>query len=205
MLSIEMTPTAALPFDQNVIAPFPVRRFTLDEYHRMASSGALTASARVELINGWIVPKVTLNPPHAIVVTKLTRWMHRCIPETYSVRTQQPITLRPNSEPEPDLVIASDHDDAFARSHPVAGQVLLVIEVSDSSLDIDRNEKLALYAANQIPEYWIVNLVDGNVEVCKEPMLNGYRQRQTFTDNDEIAVALNGVLFGQLAVDKILP
>jgi Uma2 family endonuclease len=129
------------------------------------------------------------------------------MPMSHAVRTQQPITLGDDSEPEPDLVVAIGTDDDYKQSHPGPKQGLLVIEVSDTSLELDRRDKLALYARHGLPEYWIVNLVDRQVEVYSDPVATPqptYRQRTIYLVNDQIPVTIAGQSFGPLPVQQIL-
>ncbi|MFL5329338.1 MAG: Uma2 family endonuclease [Gemmataceae bacterium] len=203
-----MSTTVSPLVNLNSVAPLRTRRFTVDDYHRMAKAGILTPQDRVELINGWIVSKMTLNPPHAICLSKLDRRFGQMIPEECAVRCQLPITLGDDSEPEPDLVVATGKDDDYGQSHPGPQQVLLVIEVADSSLDIDRHEKLMLYALHGLSEYWIVNLVDRQIEVYTDPVSTPqptYRKRSIYLADDQIPVVLAGKPLAQLLVKHFLP
>ena len=146
----------------------PQRLFTVAEYHRLMDVGIITKADRCELIHGLIVEKPRINPPHATAVSKLTRRLFGLVGDDSVIRIQLPITLS-DSEPEPDVVVAAGTDDDYTDAHPGPKEVRLAVEVSDSSLADDQGVKLAMYAAAKLPVYWIVNLVDGRVEVYTNP------------------------------------
>lgn len=142
------------------------RLFSRDEYYRMAELG-LFRGQRVELIAGEIIEMPALNPPHAMA-TKLTeKVLEAAFGRRYHARVQQPLSLGINSDPEPDIAIVSGSPRAY-RTHPTTAA--LVVEVSDSTLRYDQNDKGSLYAAAGLQEYWIVNLVDRQLEVYRRPV-----------------------------------
>jgi Uma2 family endonuclease len=153
------------------------RRFTVDEYYAMAEAGILTEEDRVELIEGEIVQKITISPPHAVTVDRLGRTFVQQAGEDAVVRVQNPLRLSDLSEPEPDFVLARPGD--YSKGHPRARDALLVVEVAHSSLGYDREIKLPLYALAGVPEVWIVNLDDSVVEVYSEPAGYEFRRRVT--------------------------
>jgi len=158
------------------VAP-SIRRFTRDEYYRMAEAG-LFRDERVELLDGEIItmsPKLT---PHAFTVNRLMYALITKLGSQALVRVQDPIVLNNWSEPEPDLAVCQPDPDSYRQAHPRADQVLLVIEVADSSLTYDRTRKAQAYAASSIPEYWIVNLIDRQVEVLADPDPGAQRYQQ---------------------------
>ena len=147
--------------------PFPVARLTVDDYHRMIETNVLTTADRLELLDGWLVPKVTQNPPHAARVDEMTeRLFVRCLETRWKVRCQLPITLA-DSEPEPDASIV--RRDSYHTRHPLAVDVLVVIEVAVSSLRDDRVRKARVYAGGNVARYLIVNLPDRQVELLSDP------------------------------------
>jgi len=189
------------------IPPCPVRRFTPDEYHRLTEAGILTPDDRVELLHGWLVPKMTLHPSHAYVVNTLMRALLALVGPNRSVRVQQPITT-PDSEPEPDLVVASGPDRDYKSRHPRASECLLVVEVAEASLRADQTTKLQLYAAARVGVYWVVNLVERRVEVYTRPRGGkspGYRHRQDYGPGEAVPVVVAGRELGRLAVEELLP
>ncbi|MBA4188428.1 MAG: Uma2 family endonuclease [Planctomycetaceae bacterium] len=196
-------PTVALPA---VIPPLPVRRFTVEEYHKLGEIGVLTENDRVELIHGWIVPKMTLNPPHNNAVTALTEYFVR-IAQNSTVRIQQPITTL-DSEPEPDAVIAVGPRANYKGRQPKPSEVAILVEVADSSLKEDQTTKLELYAGAKVAVYWIVNLVDRRVEVYTQPRGGKnptYKQQTNYGPDDEVPVVIDGKELGRISVKELLP
>lgn len=149
--------------------PGDPRRFTIDEYYRMAEVGILAAGERVELLNGVITRMAPIGGDHATSVTELGWSLSRRLPDSVRVRVQQPIRIPPESEPEPDLVVVPYRPGAFRSRHPGPEDVLLLIEVADSSLRYDRDLKLPLYAAAGIPEAWLFDVRHHCVLVNREP------------------------------------
>lgn len=154
--------------------------FTLDHYEHLIACGAFTGEygKGVELLWGEIVEMAPIGPPHREDVDYLAKWSFQAVGDLpIRVSIQQPIRL-PASESEPEPDIAWVHEQSYANRHPNPGEVLLVIEVADSSLEVDRGAKLVAYAEAGIPEYWIVNLPDRVVEVCRQPEGRVYKSRQ---------------------------
>lgn len=139
------------------------RLFTIEEYHRMAEAGILNEDDRVELIEGKIIQMAAIGSRHAACVKRLIKLLVREVGDSGVVGAQDPVVLPGSSEPEPDITVLHPRDDFYAAGHPVPGDVLLLIEVSDTSLEYDREVKLPLYASAGIPEVWIVDLVNQNV------------------------------------------
>jgi Uma2 family endonuclease len=133
-------------------------RLTVDEYYRMAEAGVLAPDAHVELIEGEVVDMAPMKSRHASVVARLLATLQRAVGDQALVWCQLPLRLDPKSEPEPDLMLLRPRTDFYAQAHPGADDVLLLIEVSDSSLDYDRGVKLPLYARHRVAEVWIVDL-----------------------------------------------
>jgi Uma2 family endonuclease len=196
--------TATLP------PPVPGTRlhlFTVADYHRMQVTGIIAASDRVELIRGVLVEKPVMNPPHAASQRRLVRFLPAVAGDAHAVQFQLPITLA-DSEPEPDAAFVAVRDDDYGDGHPRAKDVSLVIEIADSTLAQDRGSQLELYAENKIAVYWIVNLVDGVVEVYTQPKggkMPTYRTRTDYAAGESVPVVLGGKTVGQLPVSDILP
>lgn len=163
----------------------------------------LFADERVELLDGEIITMSPQNPPHASITSRIAYALMRLLGSTVSVRVQLPIVLNDWSEPEPDIAVCLPDPDDYEREHPRADQVLLVIEVADASLVYDRSEKGAAYASNGIPEYWIVNLVDRQIEARSDPdpVARRYRKERHAVAGDTLPLP-GGVL---LAALDILP
>ncbi len=154
-------------------------RFSVDDYEQMIAHGILTENERVELIRGEIVEKMVVGSLHSAAVKRMNRLLTTRLLSTL-VSVQDPIVLS-DSEPEPDFALLVPRDDFYASANPKASDVLLVIEVADSSLAYDREIKLPLYAEAGIHEFWIVNLNESKVEVYRQPQLSGsYQSRVDF-------------------------
>ena len=198
--------TVSLPL-QGLLAGF--RRFTVDEYHKLIEIGLLTEDDNVELINGYLVKKMSRNPPHDSTLQRLNRVLTRLVPDGWQVRVQMAVTL-PNNEPEPDAAVVRGDDHTFDSRHPGPADIGLLVEVADSTLAGDRVDKGLMYAAAGIPEYWIVNLIDRVVEVYTRPtgpaaVTPGYATRTAFPAGTAVPVTLDGVTVGSVPVDGLLP
>jgi len=188
--------------------PFPVHRFTVDEYHQMIQKGILKEDDRVELLDGWIVSKMPRNPPHDATIDIAQEVFRSVLPAGWRLRVQSAITTD-SSEPEPDLAIVRGPAERYLSNHPKPPDIAVVIEVADSSLAQDREEKGKLYAQGQIPIYWIINLVKRQVEIYSRPSgpdpNPGYRRRDDFQINDFVPLTLVGQEVAQMAVKNLLP
>lgn len=158
--------------------PLAHRRFTVDEYHRMAEAGILGEDDRVELLDGEIVQVSPISARHAATVTRLQRLFERLAGDRAIVRVQNPVQLDRYSEPEPDITLVTPRDDFYAGGHPAPRDVLLIVEVADTSLRSDRHRKLPSYARAGIPEVWLVDLTVDRVERHREPRGDAYADQQ---------------------------
>jgi Uma2 family endonuclease len=155
--------------------PWVARRaLTIAEYHRMGEVGILTERDRVELIEGELVAMAPIGSEHSGTVNALTRLLVEIVGDRGVVAVQNPVQLDDLTEPEPDFAVLKPRPDYYRRATPRADDVLLLIEVADSSLAYDRAVKRSLYARHGIPEFWIVNLTAGEVEVCRTPTGDNY-------------------------------
>ena len=150
------------------------RRFSVEQYHRMAEAGILAGDDRVELIEGEIVEMSPIGRLHAALVDRLLDLLMFALGRRVIIRVQGPIRLGSHSEPQPDLVVLRRREDFYAQALPGPDDVLLAIEVADSSLDFDRSVKVPLYARMGIPEAWVVDLIGELVEVSRNPSPQGY-------------------------------
>ena len=150
----------------------PRYRFSLEDYMQMIESGILDENDNLELIRGELVKKITIGDPHASCVDRLVKLFIRLLDDSTIVRSQNPVIVL-DSRPEPDVVLAAARDDDYATSAPQSGDILLLIEVADSSLGYDRTEKLSLYAEAGVCEYWIADVKQQCVEVYRDPQPNG--------------------------------
>lgn len=159
-------------------------RFTVEEYQEMGRAGILTKDDRVELIEGEIVQMSPIGSRHAACVNRLTRLL---VGERAIVAVQNPVRIAAHSEPQPDLALLRPRQDFYDTAHPAAADVLLVIEVIQSSEDYDREFKLPLYARAGIPELWLVDLQRGRIEVHQRPSGAKYRKATLLGAGDEIS------------------
>jgi len=164
-------------------------RFSVDEYEQMIEHGILTENDRVELIRGRIIDKIPIGDPHASCVNRLNRLLGRAFGDDALVTIQNPIRLS-DSEPEPDVALVRPREDFYLRGKPRPTDILLLIEVADTTLEFDREQKLPMYAEAGIAEYWIVNLNDECLEVHRQPLPDGrYRDVRALRRGEEIDVA----------------
>lgn len=145
------------------------KRFTVDDYHRLVNLGFFAEGDRIELIRGELIQMAAKGTPHSVCNTRLLYELIPLLGNQALVRNQEPVILPLDSEPEPDFAIVRLRDDQYLSTHPYPEDILLIIEVSDSSLDYDQTTKLSLYAEHQIQHYWIVNLSDRCLEQYREP------------------------------------
>jgi Uma2 family endonuclease len=168
--------------------PLARYRFTVDDYYRLAQAGILGEDARVELIEGEIVMMTPIGSRHAACVTGITRLLVGLLGDRALVRIQLPVRLDDNSEPEPDICVARPRPDLYAGGHPGPADVLLLIEVSDSSLGYDRGIKVPLYARSGIEAVWIVDLGRSVVHAYSGPSADGYLERRTAHAGDGLGI-----------------
>lgn len=148
---------------------FAKYHFNVSEYYRMLEAGILSGDDHVELIDGEIIRMTPIGTHHAACVDRFNSLLNRYPGLDAIVRVQSSIRLSDFSEPQPDIALLRPRDDYYANQHPGPADVLLVIEVADSSLEYDRGVKAALYAAAAIPELWIVDLSNEVIEVYSQP------------------------------------
>ena len=167
------------------------RLFTIEDYYRMAETGILRRDDRVELIRGEIIRMAPIGIPHASRVDILNVQFVRAVGDDAIVRVQNPIRLEAqNSEPEPDISLLRPKRDYYASAHPTPADVLLVVEVADSSLSYDRNVKIPLYAEAGIPEVWIMALEEVRIERYSGLDDGEYHDVRRFYPGDSIAPTL---------------
>jgi Uma2 family endonuclease len=147
--------------------PFPVRRFSVEEYHRLGETGILSEDDSVELLEGLVAPKMIRTPVHDAVVAIVEQALRMRLPPGWTPRVQSAITTA-TSEPEPDVALVRGEPRDYLSRHPSGADIALIVEVADSSLARDR-AKARIYAAASVPVYWIVNLADDWVEVHTRP------------------------------------
>jgi Uma2 family endonuclease len=156
------------------------RWITADEYERMGEAGIFPRDARLELIGGEIFEMSPIGSPHAACVKFLIGLFSRLFGGALIVSVQDPVRLNDFSEPQPDVALLRWRDDFYRGAHPTAADVLLVVEVADTTVITDRTIKVPLYARAGIPEMWLVNIPDGRVEVYSEPSGDSYLRADVF-------------------------
>ena len=152
----------------------PRRLFTVDEYHRMADVGILGEDERIELIEGEIIQMAPIGPSHAGCVINATRLFITRLTDRAVVSPQNPVVIRPRSEPQPDLLLLRLRAVSYSRELPASQDVVLAVEVADTTVRFDRLVKSRLYARAGIPEFWLCLARDGAVEVYRVPGADGY-------------------------------
>jgi Uma2 family endonuclease len=178
------------------------RLFTVEEYHRMAEAGILSEDDRVELIEGELVTMSPIGSRHAACVKRLVRLLDRAVGDRAIVGAQDPIRLGARSEPQPDVALLRYRPDFYASAHPGPEDVLLVVEVAETSADSDRSLKIPLYARYGIPEAWLVDLLEERIEIYRHPTPQGYRSLHIAHRGETVSPALIPSL--TVAVDEVL-
>ena len=169
-------------------------RLDVEAYYRMAEAGILTQNDRVELIGGEVFDMTPIGSAHAGKTNRLNRLFARAAAEGLAlVSVQSPLRLDPYNEPEPDVMLLKPRADDYQGRHPGAADVLLLVEVSDTSLAYDRGMKLALYAKSGVPEVWIVDLRGAAIEVYREPVGDAYAVAERLTLGSLAPVLVPGV------------
>ena len=195
--------TVATPRERIMNDPYWVRKFSVAEYDRMVDSGILTPDDRVELLEGWIVNKMSQNPPHANSVNRVVRVTGRVVPETWAIRVQTPITLS-DSEPEPDIALARGDLSVYDSRHPIPSDIGVLMEVGDSSMLADRRYKGGLYAREKITEFWLIDLVERKVEVYTRPRGGKYQKKVDYSESAVVPLVLDGVKVADIPVRDLL-
>jgi len=177
-------------------------RFTTTDWYRMATTGMLLPEARTELIEGTVIDMPPIGTEHSGCVDWLASYFFAHLTNRAIVRTQNPLHLNEFSEPQPDLLILKLRTDFYRHAHPQANDVLLLIEVADTSIRYDKQVKIPLYARHGIIETWLVNLTEAHVEIYREPHDNQYRHWRVAKQNEvlqplldtEIRILVNDIL-----------
>ncbi len=184
-------------------APSEPTRMTVERYLGLVEAGVLAEDDRVELLEGVVVAMAPKNPPHDTGVTLATYALIRAVGGRAAVRTQCSLIIGRWSVPEPDVAVVAGSPRDYSEHHPQTA--LLVVEVAESSLQQDRLTKAGIYAAAGIPEYWIVNLREGALEVMREPAREEARYRHARTLRGGERVELTALPGSVVAVSELLP
>jgi Putative restriction endonuclease len=198
------TPMTPVP---TLVPADTLHRFSVKSYDRMTRDGTLTDEDRVELLEGVVYDKMPHTAPHDSSLSRLHARLFRFLdPLGFVVRCQCAATF-PTSMPEPDIAVVPGPESEYDEVRPAAADLLLVVEVSDTTLARDRGLKMRVYARGKVPVYWIVNLTDGLVEVYTNPRGGrspAYRTRTDFHPGDSIPVVIGKKAVGTVAVSDIL-
>ena len=198
-----MTTQTKPPPQSSSVLNLPVRRFTVAEYYAMAEAGILTEDDRVELLDGVIVEMAPVGSRHVGCVNLYTRWLSQLVGDRAILQVQGSIHLDDDTEPQPDLALLRNRPDFYSSSHAEPSDVLLLIQIADSSVGYDRHEKLPRYAQAGIPEVWITVLSERIIEDHSEPVDGVYTRNLIYVPGDTISPgALPDI---ELAVSDILP
>jgi Uma2 family endonuclease len=185
-----------------------LRPFSVAEYRRLHETGVLSENDKVELIHGWVVNKMGQNTPHRIAIPLAQIALQGALPPGWYLAVQQPVGAS-DSEPEPDFSVVRGTPRDYPDGTPRPPNVGMLAEVSDTSLDFDRDAKGPLYARENYPIYWVINLPERRVEVYTDPSgladQPGYRRRQDYGINDAVPVVLDGVEVARIPVRDLLP
>ena len=160
--------------------------FTVAEYERMAEAGVFSEDDRVELVCGEVVAVSPIGTRHAACVDAFAEILRERLGRSVIVRVQNPIQLDDYSEPQPDIAVLKRRDDFYRGCHPRPGDILLVIEVSDTTLEYDRKVKAPLYARAGVPEVWVVNLADELIEAYADPAEGAYQTARSHARGEEL-------------------
>lgn len=178
-----------------------VHRWTRDEYERMVEGGVFHPEERVELIDGDIFNMTPQGSLHATAIRLVEDALRRVYSKGYDVRVQMPLAIDEYSEPEPDIAVVMGNPRDYRDSHP--STALLVVEVADNTLPFDREKKKRLYARNGIPEYWIINLVEGCLEVYREPVGELYQFQTCLRPPESVSPLINALT--TCLIEDLLP
>jgi Uma2 family endonuclease len=185
-------------------AYYPPFRMSIDQYERLVDSGVFTKRDKLQLINGILVAKVTKKPPHAVSSDLCRNSFSRILPAGWHLRAENPVRIPPDSEPEPDLCVVRGSERDYSACHPGPAAIGLLVEIADSSVAADRG-MASTFSASGIPVYWIVNLVDRQVEVFTSPTSDGYGEMRIFKPGEKVPIVLDGIVVDHIAVSDMLP
>jgi Uma2 family endonuclease len=168
-------------------APFTLRKWTVEEYHKLGEIGFFNPEERVELIEGNIIQMSAKGTAHTSATRRTANALRDLLGNRVDVYYKSPIALDDNSEPEPDITLVIIDPLDYATHHPTPSEIYLIIEVADSSLTYDREVKAKIYARSGIADYWVLNVNDRQLHVFREPAENGYQSELILGENGSIS------------------
>ena len=180
-------------------------RLTVRQFDQMVADGTIAEDAPVELIEGLLVTKMSRKRPHVVAGKKGLRVLSRIIPTGWHVAKEDPVLVSDWSKPEPDLAVVRGAGEDYLERDVTAADIALVVEIAESGLAIDRTDMVRVYSSSGIPAYWIVNLVDLQVEAYTGPSPGGYQSIQIFKPGQVVPVVIDGSDVGPVAVSDMLP
>lgn len=178
------------------------RKFTVKQYHQMVEAGILKENDRVELIRGEIVEMTPINRRHSAHVKRLNQLFILRLAGFVTVGVQDPVELDDTSEPQPDISLLRIKADFYESGHPQPQDILLLVEVADTTVESDREIKIPLYAENAIIEVWLVDINEQCIEVYREPSPNGYQNIQIFVRGQNLSILAFPEII--ISVDEVL-
>ncbi|MGL4550068.1 MAG: Uma2 family endonuclease [Gemmataceae bacterium] len=195
------------PTPAPAVVPRPYR-LSVPQFHAMIDAGVFGSEGRVELLEGLLVDRADMNTPHAIGQELAADELRARLPAGWHVRGEKPVTL-PTSEPFPDVAVARGARRDYHPDHPTPADIALLVEVADSSLATDRGWKRRIYAEARVAVYWVVNLIDREVEVHTGPHGSGdaadYADARTYRHGDAVPLSVGGVDLPPVPVADLLP
>lgn len=199
------------PAFETIAAPAlpALHRFSVEQYHRMIETGVLTRADRVQLLEGVILDLTPIGVAHSLAVQGLMRALLRILPDGWDVFVQQPVSIE-GSEPEPDLAVVRGSYSDYSDRHPSAADIALLIEVADTSLEIDQRIKARAYAKAGVQVYWLVNLCERQVEVRCGPAVDEhgagvYQTCTVVSATAKLPLVLDGQAVGEVSLPRIFP
>jgi Uma2 family endonuclease len=180
-------------------------RFTVAQYDRMVQDGTIGKHERVELIDGLLVTKMGKNPPHVFAGKVGLKRLERIVSPGWHVGKEDPVVVSEWAKPEPDLSVVRGTENDYLDRAVTAADVALVVEIAESSLATDRSDMAKIYARARIPVYWIVNLLNRQIEVYTRASDDGYESRQDFASGQEVPVIIEGREVGRIPVSDLVP
>ncbi len=205
--AIAPTPTSVTPPPRAlpvVVTPPAPHRFSVEQYQKMIEAGVLTDDDKIELLEGYLVERLQRSPLHNGTVDLVPSFLYPVIPPGWSYRILCSLEFD-QSQPEPDFAIVRGNSRSYVVRHPRGEDVGLIIEVSEKSLERDRIDKARIYARAGIVEYWIVNLVDRQIEVHTLPVGDGYTNVQNYTAGQSLPLTLDGIVVAMIPFEEMMP